>query len=136
MDLISKEVAEKEVNAWLDYKKVNAKRREFLKGNIENIISGIQDGTFIIHPDTFIIEHKLSMPLGLNGQIKALSYKPRMSVGAIQDNLNGVNKEDTIAVTVCYIMTLSGESKLILKGLDRDDYQNADSIAAFFSIPI
>jgi len=136
MDAVSNEQAIKEVNAWLDYKKVNAKRRENLKGNIDNIVACVQDGTFIIQPDTFIIEHTLSVPLGVNGAIKTLKYKPRMSVGSLQDNLNGVNVNDSIQLTLSYIMALTGEARAILKGLDRDDYYNADMVAVFFVVQV
>lgn len=134
MELVSKEIATKEVTAWLDFKKISKKKRESYAGVIEAMIALVMDGTFVIQPETFIIEHTLNTPLGSTGQIKKLNYKPRLTVSALQDNLNGVDNSDAIQLTLSYIMALSGEARAILRGLDTEDYGNADKVAVFFAI--
>lgn len=134
MKPVSKDIATKEINAWLDFKKINPKRRESLKGVIEAMITLVEEGTFVIQPETFVIEHNLNMPLGKDGQIKQLNYKPRISVASVQDNLNGINSDDGIQLTLSYVMAMCGEARSILRGLDTEDYRSADLVAVFFAI--
>jgi hypothetical protein len=131
--LVGKEIAEKEINSWLDFKKVDQEKRVNLEKVIERMIALVQDGTFIIKPETFVIEHALKFPIGQNPPIKTLSYKPRIPVSALQDHLSGVNQKDGIAVTLAYIAALTDTAKGILKNLDNEDYRNADMVAVFFA---
>lgn len=133
MKPVSREIAEKDVNGWLDFKKVDQGKRDSLEGAIDRMITLVQDGTFEINQETFSIKHKLKFSIGQNPPIIELIYKPRIPVSALQDNLAGVNGKDGIAVTLAYIAALTDTAKGILKGLDNEDYRNADLVAVFFA---
>lgn len=133
MELVGKEVAEKEVNGWLDFKKIDQSKRNALEKVIERMVDLVMDGTFVIEPETFSIKHTLKFPIGQNPGIKVLTFKPRIPVSTLQDYLSGVKPGDGIAVTLAYIAALTDTAKGILKGMDPEDYRNADLVAVFFA---
>lgn len=130
--LVSKEIAEKEVNSWLEYKKVSDKKRKSLAGNIKALIDAIQDGTLELDSDSKVFTHKLKFPIGVNGQYNELKYSPRISMESLEDNLIDVRPGNTMGTSIAYIAALSGQPKSIIKKMDQEDHSLADRFSFFF----
>jgi hypothetical protein len=129
MDSISKEQAEKEVNSWLDYKKVSAKKRESLKGNIAYLVDAMMEGSLILEPDTFVFEHTLKFPIG---SVKKLEYKPRLTLKEIQDRTQNIKTPSPIESSIAYISALTGQPSSLIKEMDSEDNSLADYLSFFF----
>lgn len=134
MSAISLEVAEKDVNSWLSYKKLSDAKKEEKKDAIKKLIALIADGKITLDPETFVLKHELSFEVGDSVKIKNLEYKPRINVGELQNNLRGVDvMEDMTGYMVAYGAALTGQPKNIIKLLDTEDFTVVQTIAGFFS---
>lgn len=134
MSAISLEVAEKDVNSWLSYKKLSDAKKEEKKDAIKKLIALIADGKITLDPETFVLKHELSFEVGDSVKIKNLEYKPRINVGELQNNLRGVDvMEDMTGYMVSYGAALTGQPKGIIKLLDTEDFTVVQTIAGFFS---
>jgi len=129
MDTISKEQAEKEVNSWLDYKKISPKKRETLKGNIAYLVEAMMEGLLVLDPETFIFSHTLKFPIGT---VKKLEYKPRLTLKEIQDRTQNIKTPGPLEQSIAYISALTGQSSAIIKEMDSEDNSLADYLSFFF----
>lgn len=127
-----RELAEKEVNLWLDHKKVGAKKRESLSENIEELISYLEDRSIRLEKDTFDFIQELKFPIGTGGQIKELRYKARIPLTTINAALKGVKTHDGSGRVLAYISALTGQNKAVLAGLDTEDNSVGQTLAVFF----
>jgi len=129
---VSKEVAEAEVNVWLDYKRVSEKKREAYKEQIESLVDAICEGLLSLKEDkTFIYE--LREPVGsAETKITKLEFKPRLKMGTIHQHLQGVKPSDADGRVCAYIAALTSTTKSVLSQLDSEDYAIPQSIAIFF----
>jgi hypothetical protein len=128
-DVISKEQAEKEVNSWLDFKKVSPKKRETLKGNIAYLVEAMMEGLLVLDPETFVFEHTLKFPVG---DLKKLKYKPRLTLKEIQDRTQAIKTPGPLEQSIAYISALTGQNSAILKEMDSEDNTLADYLSFFF----
>lgn len=131
---VTREIAEKEVNEWLAWKRVP---EAYIKGSqlyINGIIIAVQEGSMIIDPTTKEITHKLKWPIG-NGdfEIRELKYKPRLGVAVIQANIAGISPADLTGRTLGIIAALCGKPRTEIAAMDSEDYRAASDVAAFFS---
>lgn len=136
---VGREIAEMEVNAWLDSKGINEKQRgeEGNGESVEKLIEAVQDGTLSIDQETFEITHSLRIPIENDeGEttISSLVYKPRLKVFELQKALKGTKGSDVDARLIAYISAFSGKPKGVIGGLDLIDYNIAQGIAIFFMV--
>ncbi len=132
MDLIIDiNTATKDVEKWLDHKRIGQRKRETYKASIESLVGAVCDG-FLSLNDEFEWIHKLKFEIGESGQYKELAYKPRMDVEEIQTSLQGVKADDADGRLLSYVAALTGKGKGICKKLDSEDYSIAQAIAIFF----
>lgn len=133
-ELLAREIAEKEVNAWLEYKRVPD---AYIKGSqlyINGIIIAVQEGSMIIDKETKEITHKLKWPIGTGDfAINELKYKPRLGVSVIQANIAGIPVSDLTGRTLGIIAALCGKPRTEIAPMDSEDYRAASDVAAFFS---
>ena len=128
MPVLNRELAEKEVNKWLDSKKVRATVRRENKDNIEAIIDGFEDGLLVLNKETNAIKQTLIFP---TGAIKEIIIQPRLKVSERIERLkNAGNDADSRVVAV--LAALSGNIAEALKGMDADDLAVSRNITAFF----
>lgn len=128
---VSKDVAEKEITDWLDYKKVSESRREVQKPNIETLINAVCDGILSIKDDkTFV--HELLHPFGDNETIAKIEYKPRVNMATISKHIEGVKQGDVDGRLCAIIAALTNKTKGVIKLMDTEDYSIAQSISVFF----
>jgi hypothetical protein len=134
MTQIVREVAEAEINKWLDYKKVFASVREKNKDSVELLIEGIMNGTLTLN-EGHQITHQLLVPLtGEGGEttVTSLTYKPRLNDKMLQSHMKGVANDDGDMRLLAIISALTGSMKGIVINLDSVDKKIAVAIAIFF----
>lgn len=130
--VLPREQAEKEVNDWLDFKKMKPRRREEKKDAIEKLIEAVMDGDFVIDSETFKIKYKLSHPLKAEVVTDELIFSPRANAGAIQGAMNDVKSDNVYETITAYVAVLTDKHKNVIKKLDVEDYNMANRIAIFF----
>jgi hypothetical protein len=134
MSVISREVAEKEVKAWLDHKKVPQRKRDQkdTQANIEKMIAGFQDGVLTLNPETFEITQTLLFPVGVDIKDEKFVYKSRIPYARVQSELKGIATDDIGKFTPAYIAAITGQAKAIIAAMDTEDMAIATAIASFF----
>jgi hypothetical protein len=131
MNKIVREVAEAEVTRWLDFKKIGAKKREDHKDSIDKLIEAVEDGLLTL-TDNYEFIQILKFPIGEEGAVTELKYKPRINVEAVQLQMQGIKVTDATALIGAYLAALTNTPKAILKKLDTEDNGIANAIAVFF----
>jgi len=132
MGKISRDIAEKEVNGWLDNKKISASKREAKKDNIEVLVCGIMDGELVMNKD-FTITQSLRFPLSESAEgIKQLIYKSRLSVAQTQACLKGVKMTEAYSLISSFVAVLTGQHNEAIVCMDSEDFSTAQAIASFF----
>lgn len=130
-DGVSKEQALKEVENWLNYKKVSSNQRTEHTDHIEALADYISSGVLILEED-FGFTHKLLFPIGIGESITELKYKARMNPKILKPYLSGVKSTDANGMLYAHIGALTGQSTGIITELDQEDMKVSRSIAVFF----
>lgn len=130
---ITKEAAEKEVDSWLDYKRIDPLQREDQKDQIAALVSYIQNGNLVLNED-FTFTHILKFPLGEDGKmpVRELKYQARLKERDLTHKLSAVKSDDSEGRLMAHYQALTGEVKGIISSLDKEDIKIARSIAVFF----
>lgn len=139
MAKIAYDVAEKEVNAWLDSKKVGESKRVAKRENIETLINAMCDGDLILKlsEPTKELSFIQTLKTPLKGEkgavgISELKYKNRMSTAQLQACMKSVKLNDGLGIIIAIIGVLTGELNPSLQELDTEDFSIAQAIASFF----
>lgn len=132
MSKVNRETAEKEIEQWLDFKKVGARKRESNKEFIEALIDAIVDGVLVIKSDTKVIVHNLKFPTDGEQPLTTLEYKPRISYSQVKGHLTNVKAGDGDGRFAAYMAALTGQPKAMFEKLDSEDYTIAQAISLFF----
>jgi len=128
MEQVSIEVAEQDIERWLDGTKVMPSKREAAKADIEIMTEAIQDGLLVINDD-LTITHKLLFPLEA---VDELTYKSRLTVEEPKSRLRQFKSDDVHGMIHAYVATLAKQPLAIIGKLDRKDYRISTAIAGFF----
>lgn len=131
MSVVTKEQAIKEIESWLDYKKVGTTKRDAAKENIEAIANHICDGVLSLNTDMTFVHH-LKFTIGEEVKIEKLEYKPRINAAALQLRMKGVESGDVTGRLNATVCALAGKDKNIIGALDSEDLSVAHGIAVFF----
>lgn len=129
---VSRELAEKEVNGWLDHKNIRSKKRRDSEGSIEDLIEAVQDGYISIDPDDHHLTVILGTPIGSSGQKKELKFKPRITVGELRPYLKDVKIADVEGRLLAYIRGLTGEPEAMIESMDSNDQGLLTTVVLFF----
>lgn len=130
---ITREMAEAEVNGWLDHKKVSAKKRDDQKDSVKALVDAIEEGHLIMNPETKVITHKLKFPLTSGDRpIESLDYKPRLDIKTVHKAMEGVKASDADGRILAYVAALSSKPKAVIEKFDSEDYSICQSVAIFF----
>lgn len=132
MSKVALEVAEKEVESWMDKKKITQSMRESLKDQIKILVESVCDGLLILNVETNEWTHFLNFPLGEEGTIPQLKYLPRLNDRLLEPHLRGVKSDDGDKRLQAYISALTGEVKGVIANLDTVDKRVSTAIASFF----
>ena len=131
MEKVSEEVARQEVEKWLDFKKVTAKKREAFADGIQSLADYICEGLLELDEDC-VFKQKLLFPLGNSRQITELSYQPRVQIKDLSLQNKGVSATDQKARVSSIVSALTGVAKGITNTMDSEDADVAQAIALFF----
>jgi hypothetical protein len=132
MSKVNRETAEKEINGWLDFKKVSATKRESNKDFINNLIDAVCEGVLVVKDDTKTIVHNLKFPTEGEAPLTTLEYKPRINYSSVKNHLTNVKPGDSDGRFTAYMAALTGQPKQLFEKLDTEDYTIAQSISLFF----
>lgn len=132
MSEVSKEIAIREVNEWLDFKKVSQRKREKAKENIERIAEAIEDGILVLDTTTKEFIQTLKFPIGKEETITTLKFKPHLTVGEIQSRLVGVPADDGYGRAFAHIAAATEEDRNIIAKMNFEDYSIAGDLVIFF----
>ncbi len=135
MPKISREQATNEVNDWLNYKKINERKREAYVESIETLIDGIESGSLSINEEKTFIQ-VLNFPIGTDGTdtlaVKTLEFKPRLKLSTVHLHLQGVKSTDADGRLIAYVAALTSKPKDLIKAMDTEDFSIGQAIAIFF----
>lgn len=132
MGKVAREAAEKEINSWLDYKKVSASKRESYKDQIDLLIDAMIEGSLQLNEDTKVLTQVLSEPLGKDGAVKSLDYKPRLKVSSVHNHMKGVKATDADGRVLAHVCALTSTVSELIKDMYTEDYSVSQAIALFF----
>lgn len=131
--VIDRETAEKEVNEWLEAKKIFPSTIEDNKDSIEILIEAIMYGVLTLETTDKSFTHTLLFPLGEDGtQVSQLKYRHRVNDKILQKFMKGVAAKDGDGRLNATIAALADTARGIIEGLDTVDKKVANAIAIFF----
>jgi hypothetical protein len=131
MGSINIELAQAEVEKWLNYKKVSPGKREKQKAQIDVLVDSFAEGSLVLNED-FSITHNLKFPIGENDSIKELKYKPRISQGEVHVYLQKFKNDDVDGRVLAFVLALTKQPQEFIKRLDTEDSTISQGIAIFF----
>jgi hypothetical protein len=130
--VISQEQAQKEVDSWLDFKKVSEKKRLSCKGNIDRLVDALCEGHLILDPATKVFTQKLKFPFGKEVEVSELKFKPRITVSDAQSRTLNVVQGDGYGNAFAYIAAATGEDMNVISKMDPEDYYLSGDLVVFF----
>lgn len=128
--VIAREVAEEDVNDFLEFKDFYETNQE-QKQAIETIVQGLMYGRLTYNREEKTFHQTLKHPLGDNS-ITSLKYRARLNDNHVQKFMKGVPHNDPDARVNAYIAALTDQAKGIISGLDYSDKKFANAITTFF----
>lgn len=131
MGVVAREVAQADVDRWLDHKKISERKRGEYADSIASMVEAVSDGAIVVDENCQLIQ-TLKFPIGSEMTITRLTWKPRLNVGLVQNHLQGVRPADVDGRLVAFMAALTGQAKEIIRSLDTEDYSIGQSIAIFF----
>lgn len=137
---VAREVAQEDVKAWLDKKKVFEATRERYEDHIETITEAVMEGVLVIDSTTkdasseltYEIIHTLLFPLKGEQPIETLKYKSRLNDKQLQPYLKGVKSDDADGRLLAHVAALTAQPRGVLVSLDSADKRISLAIAVFF----
>lgn len=127
-NVVTREVAERELNGWLEFRRVSDRRRENFEEQVETLIDAICSGIVTITSDNEILM-KLQYPSDL---CKELKFKSRLTVRDLRTRLANVKASDGDARIEAYLIALTGTTQGAIGLMDTADYSLASSVVVFF----
>lgn len=131
MSAVAKEVAQQDIDKWLDYKRLNDSKRDDYKDSIATLVNAVSDGRLIVDDNCNLVQ-TLSFPTDGEKSITKLEFKPRLKVGAVHTHLQGVKPTDADGRILAYVCALTSSPKEVIRALDTEDYSICQAIALFF----
>ena len=135
MSKVERNVAEQEVEAWLDFKNVSPRKRKEHEEIIETLVNAVEDGVLSIDSESFEITQKLYIPVENNeGEVTldSLKYVARAKVFEIHNGLKGIKGSDPQSMILGYASAITKQPKPVLRNLDTSDFGIAQAISIFF----
>ena len=128
---VSREIAEADVQRWLEAKRIRQTKRESLKEYIESLVLEVMDG-FITIDENCNLTQKLRFPIGLNENVKELNFETRLKVLDVNPFLQKVAQGDNDGRVLAYILAATKQPLGFIQALDTEDLGVSQSIAVFF----
>lgn len=132
--VISAEVAQNEVEKWLDLRRVKPSLREKYKDAVQVMVESVCDGSLVLQ-DNGSLKQTLVFPIETKDGDIALTelvYKPRFKVKELSMQSQDMNASNSLDITISYVSAVSSVSKSLVKEMDMEDYKVAQCIVTFF----
>jgi len=130
---VSLEQATKEINQWLDGKKINPRKRADNEKLIETLIDGVVYGQLVFDKETNTITQHLDFPIiGDGASIDKLTFKARVQQWEVKSRIAKTKQGDSFGIIGAYIAALTGQPEAILDKLETTDFSLCQAIAVFF----
>lgn len=132
---VSMDVAQKEVEKWLDFKKTSPSNRETNSDMIEVLADAISEGVLVLDTEEYFFTQKFKFPIADdngNTVLSELKYKPRITESQLLPFLKGVKPTDIRATINGYVCALTGQNSGMIRKLDTEDKRIPNAIAIFF----
>lgn len=132
-NLVSKNVAESEIQKWLDVRKVSDKKRELYSDTISELVTAVEEGRLTVEDDGTLVQ-KLEFPMGENKSIVTLRFAPRVTIYDVRQATSALNAKanDPDARLIAYIAASTKMAVNVVQRLDTIDYSTSTNIALFF----
>jgi hypothetical protein len=135
-NVISEEIANKEIQKWLDFKNVSPRKRNTkeTKAQIETLVDAICDGDLVLDEDFNLVQALRNPVLDKDGKpaLKEMVFKPRLLLEDVESKLMNVKSDNTIGMLAAYTSALTGVNSAMTKKIDTDDNKTAQAIVMFF----
>lgn len=126
---VSQGVAVKDVNRFLDYRKVSDKRREEFKDQVDSLVEMVMDGDMVVNDDCSIT-YKIAFTEDLPWS--ELKFMPRVKTRVVHEILrNHVKGSDGDGRVYAYLAAHSGITFGEVRLLDSFDSSRLSSLALF-----
>lgn len=134
MTKISNEVAIKEVQKWLDAKRVSESKRSSMSDSIDALVGAVEEGNLVVSDDGTELVQILNYPIGTENPLKELKYKLRVSVDDLHKRMIGsqIKSTDIDGRLRAYASALTGQSYVNIGNMDSSDYSITTTIVNFF----
>lgn len=133
MSKVTIEIAEAEVESWLDKKKILPGLRDARREHINQLVECIQEGVLELNTETYEFTHNLLEPFGAGEKMtKTLVYKPRLNDKNLQPWMKGVRGDDAEGRMLGYVAALTSTNRQLLELMDTADKRISMAIAIFF----
>jgi len=133
MSKVTIEIAEAEIESWLDKKKILPGLRDARREHINQLVECIQEGVLELNTETFEFTHNLLEPFGSGEKLTSqLVYKPRLNDKQLQPWMKGVRGDDAEGRMLGYVAALTNTNRLLLELMDTADKRISMAIAIFF----
>lgn len=129
---INKDQAKKEVDKWLEAKRVKQSMIEESIDSIEQLADEVADGFLILNEEDNTWTQKLVWPLGNNETVTELVYKPRITDLDINKYSKGIKTNDFRGQINAVTCALTDQPMGIINKLDTEDRRTARSLSGFF----
>ena len=122
------DIAQAEVEAWLDYKAIYPSKRDENRNAIDTVVNAVMYGDAVIGDDKSI-SVTLKFPVG---DTTVLTLKPRLTVGEVAAVTKNVKPNDIEGRMTAYISALTGVLTATLSKMDTVDSSLLQSVTVFF----
>lgn len=126
--VIQKDQAEREVDAWIESKKILPTNLEKLENERNRLIEATMFGFLEWKEDSMVQRLQTSHIT----DVPSLTYSFRANAATLNQGMHDVKEGDHNGMFVAYIASLTKKNKSIIKLLDSSDLTIAKSYAAFF----
>jgi len=133
-ELVDLDTAKREIEGWLDFKKIREKKREDYRSSIDNLVSLVQEGVLRVNED-YSITHVLNFPvdMGAGNPVTEVKYKARLEERESREKLAALKTGDAIDNRlIAKFCALTGMGIGFQGKLDSSDSSIANEIIIFF----
>lgn len=139
-NVISEDVAIKDVDKFLNHRRFNDRKKEKNKEVIEALVDAVCDGILIVNQDEengeCTITQKLVFPPEVDGAptVTALTYKPRIHNHEISSATKGIKVGDDSARGNAIIGVMTNTPRGVIAELELTDLGLASNIVGLYSV--
>lgn len=139
--VVAKSVAEKEIEAWFEYKKIRPDLRNKpnqisgVDSQREAIVNSVMYGIVTFKPETGELAQVLQFPLTKEDGatfLSKLTFKPRLTRLEVMNCSKGLKPMDIEGKQAAYLSAIVGKPTSVLNQMDEVDRGLADVIAGYF----